>query len=895
VSTEFASALLAYLSAPEAAPAEADIAPGPGIDAGPIREAAAVLAAIRRPEALVPVGGGAPVDVRSVLGAELVPVTGSRFNGVVMLDPDVRRRMLADLVQRSAVKAALDANPDERQGPVQAQLEAYLLGSAPSIDDQTLEQLDATLQVAVWLGDVVEDLPAPAAIQARAAYRRLLQPFEALAGDGVFEGRRRELDTLRSYVGVVPPADLLRRIQTKAFTWLSGPARPALTIHGPGGVGKSALVARFMLEHTRVPEAARIPFAYLDFDRPTLDIGDVRGLVLEMLKQLLTQVSVPALESIQAAAAHRGVTEERVRSEDVGFAESLLADMLGAMGTALGDRPFLVVLDTFEEVQYRGEARAYPLWDMLGRLQQRWPVLRVVIAGRAPVSNVRLAGEPPIDVPLGDLDDRAAIAFLRNVGVKDAQLAKRVVRTVGGVPLSLKLVASLLAQDATAADVLGGLGRGGRAGDAQIQGMLYERVLGHIHDERVRRLAYPGLVLRRITPDVLLEVLNDPCELGLTGPADALALFESLAREVSLMTLDPVDGSLVHRSDVRRIMLGMLMAEDPQRVEAIRRAAIAYYDAQPGQRGMAEAAYHRLFLHEPVDEAVLLAPEVRTSLQASIVDLPDDPQVLLATHGYKVDKGVLESASRADREQSIAAEVERLLPNGPSAVGAAASTLPPDADIQGASPLHRAAARVALQLGDDARAARLIDRGLAEAGLANAPRVGLDLLIERAWLEVLTQEQASEATLADLETAATREGDVRARLIRYLLAPVPGSGPERQRALDIVTSLLRRMDPAQAWFLAPALRRPLSAALRDGSLGLVEVIREMVLDEGSPYRYTSFPDPSLARALDAALDPNADPKAFGWAFMGVLEQWPYRVLAVEPPESRRVNLFESAS
>jgi hypothetical protein len=143
--------------------------------------------------------------------------------------------------------------------------------------------------------------------------------------------------------------------------------------------------------------------------------------------------------------------------------------------------------------------------------------------------------------------------------------------------------------------------------------------------------------------------------------------------------------------------------------------------------------------------------------------------------------------------------------------------------------------------------------------------------------------------------AATREGDSRARLIGYLLAPIPDATPERQRALDIVTSLLLRMDHREAWFLAPALRRPLSAALHDRSHGLVEAIRAMVLDWDSPYRYTSFPDASLTRALDAALDPNADIKAFGWAFMGVLDQWPYRVLAVEPPESRRTNLFESAS
>ena len=544
-------ALLAYLSAPTAeTPKEPDLVA--------YEDAAAVLAAIETPEALKPFGDAEQGVALRVLGERLIPATGRRFAGTVMLDPDSRYEAISRLAKQGQLEAALLVNDGERDGPIQAQLEAYLLGTAKPLEEQSLDDLDATRQVAVWLRDAVPGIPEPAAVARRAAYQRLLRPFEQIAGDDVFRGRQRELDDLREFVGVVAPASIVKRIQTSAFKWPVGKPRRALSIFGPGGVGKSALVARFMLEHTRVPEEARIPFAYLDFDRPLLDVGDPYGLVVEMLRQLDAQFTGDRFSDLRSAAEARWAT---IASSDEGTryeaAQSLLADVLGHLGTLLGPRPYVIVLDTFEEVQYRGEARAFPLWDMLGRLQASWTFVRVVISGRAPVDTLRLAGEPPLHMPIGDLDDEAAAAFLRAQGVTDAAMAKRLVSQYGGVPLSLKLVASLLAKDPAALDddapSRGSLFR--RVSDELVQGQLYGRVLDHIGDERVRRLAHPGLVLRRITPELIYQVLNGPCQLGITGPDDAVAMFDALRRETSLVSVDETDGSLVHRSDLRRVML----------------------------------------------------------------------------------------------------------------------------------------------------------------------------------------------------------------------------------------------------------------------------------------------------------------------------------------------------
>src|SRR5260370_41648258 len=116
-----------------------------------------------------------------------------------------------------------------------------------------------------------------------------------------------------------------------------------------------------------------------------------------------------------------------------------MAGLVGILQSDLGPPPFPRVVDTFEEEQYRGEARAFPVWQVLARMQQPWPFLRVVISGRAPVTSLVLAGKPPERMEIGNLDRNAAIAFLQRQGVQDESLAEALVRQVGGVPLSLKL------------------------------------------------------------------------------------------------------------------------------------------------------------------------------------------------------------------------------------------------------------------------------------------------------------------------------------------------------------------------------------------------------------------------------------------------------------------------
>src|SRR5690348_9699275 len=107
--------------------------------------------------------------------------------------------------------------------------------------------------------------------------------------------------------------------------------------------------------------------------------------------------------------------------------------------------------------------------------------------------------------------------------LRQPERIERVVAVVGRNPLSLRLAADLLVR--AKAEQLGDEEMWRRVGDQVVQGRLYERIALHIHDEEVRRLAIPGLVLRYVTPELIRNVLAAPCGVD---PNEADRLFDAL-------------------------------------------------------------------------------------------------------------------------------------------------------------------------------------------------------------------------------------------------------------------------------------------------------------------------------------------------------------------------------
>ncbi len=712
------------------------------------RAAAAVLAAISKPDVLRPLEGP-PGKATEILKDDLVPTLARKqLGGTWMLRHDVRRDALKALGSREQMIAALEANADERHGRVQAKFEAYMMGSAPALNEQKAEELDETLQVILWLEGIVDGLPPTDEVRRELARRQFRAPFERLAG-AEFRGRKEELTRLRDFVGVLPAESLLEAFKRKAFKWTGLRSQPAFTLYGPGGIGKSALMARFMLEYIELPEPLHVPFAYLDFDSPFLNVSDRSTLLSEILRQVDLQYpkSTAVRRTIERLDPRR--FREGIPANDPNFffqsqfrvLDTEIIDILGDVLAQLGlenQRPFLLVLDTFEEVQYGGAERALPLWDILNRVHERNPHFRVVISGRAPAKTLRLGGRTPDELELDGLDQDAARGYLAARGIEDHALAETLVKQVGCVPLNLQLAASLVQREGHGEKGVRDLKTSSyfflSASAEVIQGQLYERILGHIHDPEVAKLAHPGLVLRRVTPELILEVLREPCELQVNDLSEAQILFDKLARETALVT-EESGNELSHRQDLRRTMLTLLLQKNPVQAEEINRLAVAFYARRQGASAKAEQFYHTLMLGSlPTDQRELGEPEVRRSLQPSVSELPIPMQTALASLGYDVASEVLQQASHQQSEEHLAAKVEDLLPHGANA-WAESMQLIEGVKYKGKnSPLYLAEARVLCLMREPDRSGTVIEEGIKFASQSGDTTRVLDLLCLKAWL-----------------------------------------------------------------------------------------------------------------------------------------------------------------
>jgi hypothetical protein len=271
------------------------------------------------------------------------------------------------------------------------------------------------------------------------------------------------------------------------------------------------------------------------------------------------------------------------------------------------------VIDTFEEAQRLGEAAVSGLAILVKDLVQACPDIRPVISGRVPPDPklFRFAA-----LPLGALSVPEGVeflaAYLKYLGPDKPQVDRSrldsVVRDISRTPLSLVLAAKVIAQEGAGAfverDLLRALWRRLRAliVDLSDEAELYDRVLGHIADPEVRALAKPGLLVRRLTPDIVLKMLAEPCGLNVVDHAMARDLLERLAREVALVEREEGPEIILrHRPDVRRVILPAVQRQEAARtVRQINLLAAEYYlDASQPAR-LAERLYHLLRLGEVV-------------------------------------------------------------------------------------------------------------------------------------------------------------------------------------------------------------------------------------------------------------------------------------------------------
>ncbi|NUK22003.1 ATP-binding protein [Streptomyces lunaelactis] len=692
------------------------------------------------------------------------------------LKSDVREGALCGLAGPGAARLALECNAG--QFPAEPSPEhiclAYLSGSPPRWADRTADELGDILQSVLWLSLVpgMNGLPDAGELQHTLDRARLFQPLERLVR-GTFQGRTHELDELRGYVGmpVESASARLKQAGRRLSTGTHHASVPPLVIHGPGGMGKSTLLAKFLLDssHDHTPE---FPFAYIDFERPTLSIHEPVTLIAESARQLAIQypsyraeLDALAEECQQAARSQREGQERVTQLHQLATTRTVLgrrssqefqllateretdlirrvAEVLVRAVAAAGQDhpPFVLVIDSFEEAQYRGSPVMGRMWAICMALRYVYPRLRVVVSGRAPVDHPAKT-MTSLDIELHELDPQAAVGLLLSCGVTDPDMAGALADRVGGHPLSLKLAARAATLADGEADRMGDLISSlparrhhffRRVDQMLVQGILYDRILNHLANEDVRRLAHPGLVLRVITPEIIKDVLAESCGLRVETLDDARLLFDELSR---LDLVEPAGPEAVrHRADVRAIMLRLPGSDRTDVMRTVERRAVEYYAGRDGLEARAEEIYHRLRLNEnPRSVQERWLPGVERFLIGAQQELSPRAAALLGANlgGGAADQ-VMAGADQEDWERLAAREVEDLLAQG--FTEAAFDRLGERRPWTPCSPLHSLLAETLNRLGRGEEARTAVSEATGRAEGAGCAERQLELLLLSARL-----------------------------------------------------------------------------------------------------------------------------------------------------------------
>jgi hypothetical protein len=464
-----------------------------------------------------------------------------------VVNPNEKMWTLQSNVRQSVIRSAgsLEAlrpyAPRNGTRPGQRVISKILAGPPYELAESPEEELSWWIQASRWFSGVAPELPSPADANRVLRRRRVRSRLDAIAGED-FIGRTTELRAMRKWYEREPPVPLC--------------------ISGVGGVGKSALVARF---------AASLPkdtlLLWLDFDRADLAPDDAVSVISGLAEQ--TQVQ---LDNFTPPSVNVSDWKASARA----LAQALVARRL--------ERPPLLVLDSFEVAQYA--ERYQELWPVLEEISTSLSSLRVIVSGRAPMKALKLHGRSAELLPIKGLKPKDSREWLRRNGIRSSRVIEDVIKRSRGLPLVLHLARRLVET-------------GGKVNDLPkklppeiIAGFLYDRILDRVQHASLKPLAQGALVLRRLTEDIIRPVLDGQVELPPGEPAD---WFRDLSREAAL-----VDGTgvLRLRPEVRSAALELLEQEKPDLVRSVDQRAAQWYATQDVNNPeiAAELVYHRLRL-----------------------------------------------------------------------------------------------------------------------------------------------------------------------------------------------------------------------------------------------------------------------------------------------------------
>ncbi|MBO3752611.1 hypothetical protein J5X84_41725 [Streptosporangiaceae bacterium NEAU-GS5] len=432
-----------------------------------------------------------------------------------------------------------------------------------------------------------------------------------------------------------------RRDIERALASLTSGTSRVVQLHAPGGMGKTMQLRWFIARHCLTAERL-VPCAKIDMDAidPVNAVRYPWLLLLEVAGQLNPQMpGAPFQELLRDHDRYRRALR-RTASPDTALlgeiasatadGEEVVRRFLGILGDLSG--LVVVVFDTLEEMLLRPVADPAAISDLLRRLHDAAPSIRLVLSGRYDLRDdqrTRFAERFPdaisILVPVFTAEEARRYLVERR-GVRE-DLVEVMTRQSGGLPFSLALFGDLAAANpaVTAEEVA----------QARDPALLYclDRILERIPDDRLRWLLRYGVVPRRLDLDFVGQVLRPELRRATAGdtayddpsldgrPPDRMEIFLPAPRPVEASDLSSLWDDLIRyasatswvspagpdavtfheslRGPVREFLRGHEV------YERLHEAAHAYFlgraDAEPAlwSQWTREAVYHLFHVRGP--------------------------------------------------------------------------------------------------------------------------------------------------------------------------------------------------------------------------------------------------------------------------------------------------------
>ncbi len=470
-----------------------------------------------------------------------------------------------------------------------------------------------------------------------------LTNYEILLSNGFF-GRRKELQALNDF------------LELPQLKFNSSQRWEGLILTGIGGAGKSTLLAKFA-KKVRKDKTVVV----LDFDRPGINPSDTYWLTAEISRQVgyqypqwrerlrETRNSVRQERNELISLYSRSTSESS--SEDETWIHTITISISEAIKAQADGKPILLILDTFEEAANQDSEEKVLEWlskisELLVYNTGLSSKLKVIFSGRL-YEDDQLFSRITNNIKVDQLEPAVAQRFLQKHNVTQ-EMARRLTSSkfLPRRPLELKLLAKLIKEEPTSIEEIEDeIRKGGPRVREMFAGIVYRRVLRRIDDEKVRLFAYPGLVLRYVTPRLIREILVPALNLLPLDEDAATDILNRLAAYSWLVKREP-NGEVWHRRDLREMMLKLMISEsakaaseissesgEPDKIRSIHKKAIEVFSSSKIESEWAESIYHRLMLvRKPEDAEDFELQDLKRASQyirLATVDLPPPAAAVL--------------------------------------------------------------------------------------------------------------------------------------------------------------------------------------------------------------------------------------------------------------------------